>query len=271
MELTMMGPDTTGVEVGGVRYERTDRVGRIVLERPDASNAFDLPAARALRAALDRVEEDAQRSHLGVVLVTAEGPRFCGGGDVRSFAAAEDQPGYLRELAETLEAELRRLSELPLPVVAAVQGSVAGAGLAFLLNSDVVLSARSTRFTMAYAGVGLTPDCGVSYLLPRAIGQQRALALALTGRVLGADEAAAWGLVTEVVDDEMLADRATALAESVAAGATGATAALGQAKRLIRSAWEVTRAQSAADEVDTIASAVTTPEAQARIERFVNR
>lgn len=185
--------------------------------------------------------------------------------------AADDRPGYIWALAERLEAELRRLSELPVPVVAAVHGAVAGAGLAFLLNSDVVVSARSTRFTMAYAGVGLTPDCGVSYLLPRAVGQQRALELALTGRVLDAGEAAAWGLVTEVVDDEGLEARASALVEGLASGAAGDTGALGQAKRLIRSAWETTRAASAADEVATISAAVTRPAAQRRIERFINR
>ncbi|GAA6524795.1 enoyl-CoA hydratase-related protein [Intrasporangium sp. DVR] len=258
-------------EPRGVRYERVGRLGRVTLARPEASNAFDLPAARSLGAALDQAESDARRSAIGAVLLTGEGPRFCAGGDVRSFVAADDQPGYLRELATALEAELRRLSELPLPVVAAVQGSVAGAGLAFLLNSDIVVSARSTRFTMAYAGIGLTPDCGVSYLLPRAIGQQRALALALTGRVLAADEAADWGLVTEVVDDEGLADRAVALAEAVAAGAAGPPGALGQAKRLIRTAWEGSRGDSAVDEVETIAAAVASPEAQERIERFVNR
>ncbi len=270
----MTDPVTSEVEPRGVRYERAGqdgRVGRIVLARPEASNAFDLPAARSLGFALDRAEADIDRSDIGAVLVTAEGPRFCGGGDVRSFAAAHDQPAYLRELAATLEAELRRLSDLPVPVIAAVQGSVAGAGLAVLLNSDVVLSGRSTRFTMAYAGIGLTPDCGVSYLLPRAVGQQRALALAVTGRVLGADEAATWGLVTDVVDDAVLPERALELAESIAAGAAGDTAALGQAKRLIRSSWDVTRPGSAADEVDTIATAVTSAEARRRIERFVSR
>jgi 2-(1,2-epoxy-1,2-dihydrophenyl)acetyl-CoA isomerase len=267
----MVTPDWTDHQARGVRYARDGRVGRIVLTRPEASNAVDLPAAAALGAAIDLASAAIGRDEVAAVLVTGEGARFCAGGDVRSFVAANDQPGYLWALAERLEAELRRLSELPVPVVAAVHGAVAGAGLAFILNSDVVVSARSTRFTMAYAGVGLTPDCGVSYLLPRAIGQQRALELALTGRVLDAGEAASWGLVTEVVDDEGLATRATALTESLASGAAGGVGALGQAKRLIRGSWEATRAESAADEVATISSAVTTPEAQRRIERFVNR
>jgi enoyl-CoA hydratase/carnithine racemase len=111
------------------------------------------------------------------------------------MVTAPDRASYVHELAATFEAGLRRLSELPVPVVAAVHGAVACAGLAVVLNCDVVIAARSTKFLMAYSAVGLTPDCGVSYLLPRAVGQQRALELALTGRTLSAEEAMAWGLV----------------------------------------------------------------------------
>ena len=264
----MAGPEHDGIEPRGVRYEQLGRVGHVVLDRREASNAFDLPTARSLGAALDSVAAAAGRGDIGAVLLVGAGARFCAGGDVRSFVAAEDPSAYLRDLAATLEAEIRRLSELALPVVVAVHGSVAGAGLAFLLNADVVVAARSTRFTMAYPGIGLTPDCGVSYLLPRAVGQQRALDFAMTGRVLSADEAAQWGLVTRVVADETVTREALAVSESLADAAVGA---LGQAKRLIRSSWETTRAESAADEVETIASAVTSPEAQERIERFVTR
>jgi 2-(1,2-epoxy-1,2-dihydrophenyl)acetyl-CoA isomerase len=151
------------------------------------------------------------------------------------------------------------------PVVAAVHGAVAGAGLAVLLNADLVVAARSTKFLMAYAGIGLTPDCGVSYLLPRAVGQQRALELALTGRVLTAERAHAWGLITEVVDDDQLAQRGEALADQLAGEPTFA---LGQAKRLIRESWTRSRPDSAEDESGTIARAVTTEVATARIARF---
>lgn len=262
----MVGPDNN--EARGVRYERLGRVGHVVLDRPEVSNAFDLRAAHALGAALDTVEAAAERNDIGAVLLVGAGARFCAGGDVRSFAASDDPPGDLRVLAATLEAQLRRLSELPLPVVIAAHGSVAGAGLAFLLNADVVVAARSTRFTMAYSAIGLTPDCGVSYLLPRAVGQQRALDLAVTGRVLSADEAADWGLVTRVVADEAVTHEALTLAEAMAGASVGA---LANAKRLIRSSWDASRAESAADEVDSIAAAVATPDAKRLIERFAQR
>ena len=174
-----------------VLFEVRDSIARITLNRPEQSNAFDLDAAREFCTVIERTAQSSAR----VVLLTGNGPRFCAGGDVASMVAAEDQANYLRVLAETLEAGLRSMSELPVPVVAAVQGAVAGAGLAVILNADVVVAAKPTKFLTAYAGIGLTPDCGVSYLLPRAIGQQRALELALTGRVIAADEALAWGLI----------------------------------------------------------------------------
>jgi 2-(1,2-epoxy-1,2-dihydrophenyl)acetyl-CoA isomerase len=196
----------------GVELNLRAGIARIRLDRPEVSNAVDLPTAHEFADAVTAAEHDDVRA----VLLTGAGPRFCAGGDVRSFLAAAEPPGYLHELAATLEAALRRLSELPKPVVAGVQGAVAGAGLAFVLNADVVIAARSTSFRMAYPGIGLTPDCGVSYLLPRAVGTHRALEFALTGRTLTADDAHQWGLVTQVVDDDAVATRTEELATALA-------------------------------------------------------
>jgi 2-(1,2-epoxy-1,2-dihydrophenyl)acetyl-CoA isomerase len=249
----------------GIRYTVDDGVARIALARPDVSNAVDLATATAFGAAVDRAGEDPE---VRVVLVTGDGARFCAGGDVASMAAAADPSAYLQDLADELDGALQRLGALDKPVVAAVQGAAAGAGLAVVLACDVVVSGRGTKFLTAYAGVGLTPDCGLSWLLPRAVGQQRALELALTGRVLTAEEARDWGLVTTVVDDAELEEQATVLAVRLA---TAPPFALGQARRLIRSSWTVSRAESGADEARTIARAVTTPEAQALVARFAGR
>lgn len=247
---------------GGIRYQAEGSVARITLARPEASNSINVPAARAFAAAVDKAADEAVRA----VLVTGEGKRFCAGGDVASMVAAEDRSSYLHELATELDQTFLRLSALEKPVIAAVQGAVAGAGLGLILSCDIVISARSTKFLMAYAGVGLTPDCGVSYLLPRTVGQQRALELALTGRVLTAEEALQWGLVTEVVDDEAFADRGLELASQLVAGPRFAFA---EAKRLFRSSWEVSREQSSKDEASTIAKAVASDDAVALIEAFV--
>ena len=247
-----------------VLYELRDAVAHITFNRPEASNSLDLPAALRFGEIVSRLQADGARA----VLLTGNGSRFCAGGDVASMLAASDRPTYLADLARSVDETLLALSCTPIPVVAAVHGAVAGAGLAVLLNADVIIAERSTKFVMAYAGVGLTPDCGLSYLLPRAIGQQRALELALTGRVLSAQEALDWGLIARVVDAGDLAQTAADLVAKIASGPTGA---FGQAKRLIRSSWASTRAQSAADEVRTIAAAVGSDEATALIAKFVAR
>lgn len=252
-------------DLTGVRYTVANGVGHIALARPAASNAVDLPTAQALGEAVDLAAADPE---VRVALLTGDGPRFCAGGDVGSMAAAEDPAAYLHELADTLDRALQRLDALEKPVVAAVQGAAAGAGLAVVLSADVVVSARGTKYLTAYAGVGLTPDCGLSWLLPRAVGQQRALELALTGRVLSAEEAREWGMVTSVVEDEELGSQAQALAERLAAAPPFA---LGQARRLIRSSWAATRAETGADEARTIARAVLTPEASELVAAFTRR
>jgi 2-(1,2-epoxy-1,2-dihydrophenyl)acetyl-CoA isomerase len=137
-----------------------------------------------------------------------------------------------------------------------------------VLSSDVAVAARSTKFLMACAGVILTPDCGVSYLLPSAIGQHHALQMAPTGRVLTAEEATDWGVVAEVVDDDAVLNRANELATQLAEGPTFAFA---ETKRLIRSSWGVIRDQSSKDEAETISRVVRMDGASALIAAFVGR
>jgi len=246
-----------------VNYEVANGVAHIELNRPDAANAFDLPTSRALGVAVRRAAED---EGARAVLVTGAGSRFCAGGDVSSFVSADDAPAYLRELALDLDAGVRMLAEMPKPVVAAVHGAVAGAGLALMLSCDLVVAEESTKFVFAYPGVGLTPDCGVSYLLPRAIGQQRALAFALSNRPITATQARDWGMVAEVVEGAHV--RARELAAQLDAGPAGA---FGEARRLLRASWDVDRAAVGAEEAQTISQRVTTPEAQELIRRFHER
>lgn len=245
-----------------VSYVVTDGVAHIELNRPEVSNAVDLPTAHALDEAISNAGAD---DSVRTVLLTGAGKRFCAGGDVASMVASDrDQAGYLQELAGALDGALQRLTALEKPVVGAVQGAVAGAGLGLMLSCDLVVAAPGTKFVIAYPGVGLTPDCGVSWLLPRAIGQQRALHLALTNTPIESEQALAWGLVTEVGER----DRADELAATLAAGSVFA---FGQARRLIRGSWESDRASVGADEAQTIARAVQTPEAQQALAAFTRR
>ena len=137
-----------------------------------------------------------------------------------------------------------------------------------MLSCDLIVSCASTKFATAYAGIGLTPDCGLSYLLPRVVGQQRALELLTTNRVLTAQESLDWGLIPEVRDDADARGRAEELAEVLAAGPAFA---LGQAKRLVRTSWETTRAAVGRDEARTIGRAFEHPHAQHRIREFLLR
>jgi 2-(1,2-epoxy-1,2-dihydrophenyl)acetyl-CoA isomerase len=127
-----------------------DGIATLTFTRPDASNALDLPAARELQGAVDEVAASGAR----VLAIRAEGKVFCAGGDLGSMVDAEEPRGYLEELARAVDAALRDLTRLEMPVVAVVQGSVAGGGLAVVLSADVVVSAASARYLMAYSQVG---------------------------------------------------------------------------------------------------------------------
>jgi 2-(1,2-epoxy-1,2-dihydrophenyl)acetyl-CoA isomerase len=206
-----------------------DGVARLTLNRPDAANAIDLGLARALGAATSRLRTDRR---VRVVLLAGAGPRFCAGGDVRGFAGVGDRLGdHLGELLGALHPAIADLAAVEVPVVAAVQGSAAGAGISLLAAADLVVAAERTRFVLAYTSLGLVPDGGSTWSLPRAVGLRRALDLALTNRSLDAAEALAWGLVSRIVPDEALADEADRLVTDLAAGPH---AALVAAKGLLR-------------------------------------
>lgn len=246
-----------------VTYRRVGSVAHLELNRPDAANALDLGLARTLRAAVERADADPE---VRAVVLSGAGQRFCAGGDVASFVEAEGIGPYLEELATQGDTAVQALEGLAKPVVAAVHGAVAGAGLALMLACDLIVAAPSTKFVFAYPSVGLSPDCGVSWLLPRAVGQQRALMFALSGRPLSAEKALEWGLVSEVHDAPL--ERGL----EWAAGLAGESAdGFGQARRLLRASWERDRSEVAADEIRTISTLGAGAPAQALIARFLSR
>jgi 2-(1,2-epoxy-1,2-dihydrophenyl)acetyl-CoA isomerase len=223
-------------------------VATIRLARPDAGNAVDLPTALALRDAVAWIAGATER--VNVVVIRADGRLFCAGGDVRAMAAAPERRAFVAELAGVLHEVLSALRGLPTPVVAVVQGAAAGAGVGLVLASDVVLAADHATFVAAYPSVGLSPDCGVSALLPGAVGARRAALFLLTGTPIDAATALDWGLVTEVCPAETLDARA---GEVVAAIAALPREAVGEAARLLRRSGERTYAAQLADEAATIA------------------
>ena len=203
-------------------------VARIVMNRPDVGNAIDPALADALAIAASRAAADPT---VRCVVLTGAGRLFCAGGDVAAMAAAgEEVPGFLRSLADTLHGALVTLATMAKPLMVLVNGPAAGAGLSLALLGDVVIAARSAHFTAAYTGIGLTPDGGMSWLLPRIVGLRRAQAMILTNQRVGAEEAARIGLVTSLADD---AEVAAVAREVVARLVAAPTAAIGAARRLL--------------------------------------
>lgn len=238
-------------------------IARLTLNRPDSANGIDLSLAEALLVAVTEVR---RRDDVRAVLLTGAGARFCGGGDVRSFATADDTPALLRRITGPLHEAIAILTALNAPVVAAVQGSAAGAGLGLVAAADLVVAGASTRFVMAYTAIGLTPDGSTTWFLPRLIGYRRAVELALTNRVLGAAEAREIGLITEVVDDAELTTRAEQLAVTLA---NGPTAAYGAVKRLFAASMTSELESQMASESEQIAAAAATTDGQEGIAAFI--
>jgi 2-(1,2-epoxy-1,2-dihydrophenyl)acetyl-CoA isomerase len=244
--------------------EVRDGVAHLTLNRPDSANGIDVTMAHELEhAALSMAGDPAVRA----VLVTGAGARFCGGGDVKTFGEQGDGlPNYLREVATALHVAITELVHLDAPVVAAVQGSAAGAGMGLVGAADLVLAGESAKFVMAYTGIGVTPDGSSSWFLPRLVGLKRALELTLTNRVLSAGEALDLGLITRVVPDGDLEQEAQALAAHLAAGPTRA---LGGAKRLLHGSLESTLETHVARETTEITAAAATRDAAEGIAAFV--
>ena len=200
------------------RFEIDGGVGRVTFERPDRLNALTFDAYADLR---DLLAELPHRDDVRVLVISGEGRGFCSGGDVHDIIGALQGKGAreLLDFTRMTGAVVQRMRELPVPIVAAVNGVAAGAGAVIALAADVRVLARSARFAFLFTRVGLAgADMGSAYLLPRLIGLGRATELLLLGDEVDADRAEAIGLANRVVDDEALSDEAQALARRLAEG-----------------------------------------------------
>jgi 2-(1,2-epoxy-1,2-dihydrophenyl)acetyl-CoA isomerase len=217
------------IETGPVLLSLEDGVGRLVLNRPEASNGMDVPFLRGL---YDAIMTAHGQPGLRVLLITGEGPNFCAGGDVKTFASkGAALPDYLREATSWLQVCVQGLLGLQAPVIAAVHGFAAGGGgFGLVCASDLVLAAESAKFMSGATRVGMAPDAGSSVTLPQIVGVRKAMEIFLTNPTLTAADALDIGLITRVVPDDRLLDEALELARKLAAGAPRAQAAT---KRLV--------------------------------------
>jgi 2-(1,2-epoxy-1,2-dihydrophenyl)acetyl-CoA isomerase len=195
-----------------LKFAQSGPVTSIVLNRPDAANGMNDTLTRELAVAAALCDTEATK----VVTITGAGRFFCAGGDLKSIAAAPSAGAFVKGIADDLHRALSTFARMGAVVITAVNGVAAGAGFSLAVTGDLVLSAESAKFTMAYTKAGLSPDGSSSYYLPRLIGIRRTQQLMLTNRTLSAAEALDWGLLTEVVPDADLAARTDALAQEMA-------------------------------------------------------
>lgn len=216
-------------------YDVAQSIATITLNRPDDANALDARMASELHDVAIRAAND---ESVRAVIVTATGRMFCAGGDLKEMrAAGEGRPAHVMRMASDLHGALARFAHMDAPVIMAVNGTAAGGGFSLVLSGDYILASDKAKFVSAYSASGLTPDGSSSYFLAKHVGLLRAKELLLTNRVLTADEACQWGMVSRVVPAADLAAEARKLAETFAAGPTKA---YGGIKQLLHTAYSET-------------------------------
>lgn len=243
-----------------------DGVGTITFRRPQAANALTMRMAQELMDASIRCDDDPS---VRAVVLTGEGRMFCAGADLKEFPeAGAKMATVIKELTTYLHAAVSRFTRMDAPVICAVNGTAAGAGMSLALIGDLAIAAESARFTMAYSRIALTPDGSSTYFLPRVVGMRRALELCLTNRMLSAADAEAWGIVNRVVPDEELGAAAHALAAELAAGPTET---IGAAKALYHRGWAESLETQMELETRAITEAARRPEAKEGLSAFIEK
>ena len=204
------------------------------MNRPDALNALSLQLTKDLRSAIEKAVEDKVRA----VILTGEGRAFCSGGDLREMQMMWQREGrieaFLEEPLQALHDVILLIRETPIPFVAAVNGVCAGAGTNFALACDIVLAADDASFNEAFVRIGLSPDCGGSFFLPRAIGEKLAAELFMTGETVSAERAAHFGMINRVVLADNLMSEALIMANKLA---LAPTASIGRIKQMLNASF----------------------------------
>lgn len=210
-----------------ISFDIANDIALLTLNRPDRLNAMTPEMFAEIEAALDGIVT----TPLGArcLVITGAGRGFCAGADLSALLPDPQNPPDLSKVMDKcFNPLLKRLVALPLPVIAAVNGSAAGAGMSLALGCDIIIAARSASFLQAFVNIGLIPDTGSTWLLPRLVGKARAYELAMLGHKLSAEKAEEWGLITKCVDDADLMGEAMKIAEKFAKGPTRALAAIRQ-------------------------------------------
>ena len=249
-----------------LEFSIENNVAIIKLNRPDSANGVNMEMAKELMQVAITCDDS---KDIRAVLLTANGKMFSAGGDLKSFAAFGDKTSSkIKELMVYLHTSVSRFSRMELPVVVAVNGMAAGAGFSLACAGDLVYAAKSAKFTMAYTAIGLSPDGGSSFYLPRLIGVRRTQELMLTNRILTASEALEWGILTGTVADNVLYEEALNKAKELAQGPTLAYA---QVKKLLLSSSQESLETQMELEARGMSAMSTTEDGKGGIQAFVNK
>lgn len=223
-----------------VKYELNETTAIITMNRPDALNALSLQLTNDLRSAIEKAVEDKARA----VIMTGEGRAFCSGGDLRQMQQMWQKEGrieaFLEDPLKALHDLIRLIRETPIPFVAAVQGVCAGAGTNIALACDLVFAAENASFNEAFVRIGLSPDCGGSFFLPRAVGEKLAAELMMTGDTVSAEKAMQIGMINRVVAAENLMEEMLSTAKKLA---LAPTASIGRIKQMLNATFSNDLAQ----------------------------
>jgi 2-(1,2-epoxy-1,2-dihydrophenyl)acetyl-CoA isomerase len=241
----------------------TEAIVRVRVVGESGAPVLDDDALVATTEAVRNAGTDAR-----VVLITHPGKNFCVGGDVTKFAGSDEPGSYVFETAGVLHQTILALTGSPLPVVAAVQGWAAGAGMSVACAADIVVAGESAQFRAAYPGIGFTPDGGMTWHLPRIVGRARALDLMLTNRPMSAQEALAAGLVSKVVPDDAVQTEAAAIAQALAHGASGALAGI---KRLVNDGMGASLDAQLGAEQESISAQAASADGREGVRAFTER
>ncbi len=217
-----------------VQFEMRDAVAIITMNRPDALNALSLQLTVDLRKAINKAIQEKARA----VVLTGAGRAFCSGGDLREMQSMWQKEGrieaFLEEPLKALHDVILLIRETPIPFVAAVNGVCAGAGTNFALACDIIFAAENASFNEAFVRIGLSPDCGGSFFLPRAIGEKLAAEIFMTGETLTAERAVQIGMINRIVSADSLLNEAIGIAKKLALAPTGS---IGKIKKILNATF----------------------------------
>jgi 2-(1,2-epoxy-1,2-dihydrophenyl)acetyl-CoA isomerase len=248
-----------------VQVERTGDTAHVVLSSPETGNALSLDVSCRLRDAMREVVTDGA---VRTVVLRAAGPRFSVGGDLNGFRAAPADANLCDSVARPVHETIELMIDARQPVVCAVQGAVGGGALGLVLAADIVLAAESAVFRTGYTGSGLSPDCGVTWFLPKLVGPAVGLDLLLTNRRFDAAEARGMGLVSRVIADDQLSATVAAVVDSLR---LIPVETLSETKRLLRRSWITDLHGHLEDEARTIGRVGDTTDAREMIAAFLDK